>query len=309
MLKTHYFKGVFLVCLASLFWSSAGLFIKLVELPALQIAMYRSLIAGLFFLIYISFQWRKAASSFRLNRSALITAIFYTGTVSLFVIANKLTTSANAVFLQYTAPVYVILISYFVLRERMYVLELVTVAACMVGMVLFFFEEEKSTAFLGNIIGVLSGAAFALLQVYVKKTGTQEGDLDLKGILNLTLGNAMTVLFMLAIITGSMLMENRSPFLQQLTGAGFFIDIKDALGLIFLGVIQLGMGYLCFIKAVKHISYVEVSIYTLLEPICNPLWTFLGTGEMPGTWALIGGGIVLTAITINSIFTSKVQEG
>ncbi|MBX7152767.1 DMT family transporter [bacterium] len=315
MLKNDYFKGVFFICLAALFWSSAGLMIKWVQLPSLQIALFRSLIAGIFLGGYIFFQikFRKIPFTMYFNKWALITAICYTFTVSLFVMANKLTTSANAVFLQYTSPVTVILVSYFILKERIYFLEIVTVAVCLVGMALFFADEEKSTALIGNIIGMLSGVAFALLQVSVKRSEehAQAGDVttdqrvsDLRGVYHLMLGNAMTVVVLFIAITVLMQTSSGGP-LAGIAGEEFNLGSNDVLGLLFLGVIQLGCGYLCFAKGVHYISNVEIAIYTLLEPICNPIWTFLGTGEVPGFWAVIGGMLVLGAMMVNSVFGRK----
>lgn len=315
MLKNDYFKGVFFICLAALFWSSAGLVIKWVQLPSLQIALFRSLIAGIFLGGYIFFQIRFKKIPFKMyfNKWALITAICYTFTVSLFVMANKLTTSANAVFLQYTSPVTVILVSYFVLKERIYILEIITVAVCLAGMALFFADEEKSTALVGNIIGMLSGVAFALLQISVKRseehaqagnTAIDQRVSDLRGVYHLMLGNAMTVIVLMTVITTLMQADAEGP-LAALAGNEFTLTSSDMLGLLFLGVVQLGCGYLCFAKGVHYISNVEIAIYTLLEPICNPIWTFLGTGEIPGFWAVIGGMLVLGAMVINSVFGRK----
>jgi drug/metabolite transporter (DMT)-like permease len=91
-------------------------------------------------------------------------------------------------------------------------------------------------------------------------------------------------------------------------GNDFHLTSRDISGLLFLGIFQLGFGYLFFAKGAKFISSVEIAIYTLLEPICNPLWTFLGTGEIPGFWPLVGGGLVLSAMVINSVFKKNENE-
>lgn len=309
MITTHYFRGVFLICMAALCWSSAGLLIKIVELPPVQIAMYRSFIAGTFLIGYILYQRRKSPFAFHITKWTVITGTCYVFTVSLFVIANKLTTSANAVFLQFTAPVYVILISYFILREKIYAVEIATVFICLGGMMLFFMEEEKSTALAGNIFGILSGVAFAFLQFSIKKTemaaaAESAEQRDLRAVFNLAFGNAMTVALLgitMALIYAASVSTSSSP-LFSIFGNGFYITRNDILGLLFLGVFQLGLGYLFFAKGAKYISSVEIAIYTLLEPILNPLWTFLGTGETPGFWAIVGGGLVLTAIVVNTLF-------
>lgn len=302
---SSYFKGIIFICLAALFWSSAGLMIKIVNLPAIQIALFRSLFAGLFLGAYIFFNRRHWAPGI-LTWSALRTALFYMGTVTLFVLANKMTTSANAVFLQYTAPVYVILISYFFFREKVSITEIATVGFCLAGMMLFFFEEEKSSSFLGNIIGILSGIAFALLQISVKRAEKSQVHSDdpeaaeLKGMAHLALGNVVTVVVLLMVVGIAMSAELPS-FWQTLTGTSIHLTPRDLGGLLFLGIFQLGCGYLFFAKGARHISSVEIAIYTLLEPVCNPIWTFLGTGEIPGTLAIIGGLVILLAMVVNAI--------
>lgn len=279
--------------------------IKIVNLPAIQIALFRSLVAGLFLGGYIIWQ-RHHWTPVILTSGAMRTAFFYMGTVTLFVLANKLTTSANAVFLQYTAPVYVILISYFFFREKVSAAEIATVAFCLAGMALFFVEEEKSASFIGNIIGILSGVAFALLQISVKRAEKAEvssGDSkasELKGMGHLVLGNIITVVVLLIVI-GIAFSAELPPFWQTLTGTTLHLTLRDIAGLLFLGIFQLGFGYLFFAKGARHISSVEIAIYTLLEPVCNPVWTFLGTGEIPGAWAIVGGLIIVLAMVVNAL--------
>lgn len=311
MSQNHYLRGVAFICLAALCWSSAGLLIKIINLPPVQIAFYRSFVAGIFLFGYVLFQKKKwnIPFEFRITRWSLITALCYVFTVSLFVIANKLTTSANAVFLQFTAPVYVILISFFILKEKIFAVEIATVFICLGGMMLLFIDEEKSTALAGNIFGILSGVAFAFLQISVKKSGQNvpeqtEAQSDLRAIFNLAFGNSVTVAVLgmaIAVVYLSSVSSVHSP-LFSIFGDGFSITTNDILGLIFLGIFQLGLGYLFFAKGAKYISNVEIAIYTLLEPILNPFWTFLGTGEIPGFWGIIGGCLVLSAILVNTLF-------
>lgn len=311
MSQSHYFRGVLLICLAALCWSSAGLLIKIVNLPPVQIAWYRSFIAGIFLLGYIVYRKKRGniPFEFRITKWSLITALCYVFTVSLFVIANKLTTSANAVFLQFTAPVYIILITYFILKEKIYAVEIATVFICLGGMMLLFIDKEKSTALAGNIFGILSGIAFAFLQISVKKSESSVSiqlspENDLRAIFNLAFGNAATVAFLgiaVTVVYASSTSSAASP-LYSIFGEGFAMTSSDVFGLVFLGVFQLGMGYLFFAKGAKYISNVEIAIYTLLEPILNPCWTFLGTGEIPGFWAIIGGCLVLSAIVVNTFF-------
>jgi drug/metabolite transporter, DME family len=315
-MNRNYLKGIIFIMLAALFWSSAGLMIKISTLSPLQIAFYRSLIAGIFLLGVLFWNRYRYRLRFRfsIDRWSLLTAVCYTGTVTLFVTANKLTTAANAVFLQYMAPAYVIMISYLFLKERIYFHEVLTVILCLAGMGLFFIEAEKSTAVIGNIIGILSGIAFALLQLFVKRTENQSdqsgmnGDpqkrKEIRATYNISLGNLMTVLLIgVIIIIVSLATDGSGTSLSasEAVISAFSITMQDFYILLFLGICQLGLGYVFFTKGVHYISSVEVSIYTLLEPICNPVWTFLGTGEQPGIWAMVGGALVLVSLVINSV--------
>lgn len=313
MSKTSYLRGVALIVLAALCWSSAGLLIKLIQLPPLEIALYRSLVAGVFLLGYVTWLSRQTrpAGLFKITRHTWLTAVFYMLTVTLFVTANKLTTSANAVFLQYTSPVYVIVISYFFLKERVELAEILVVVVCLGGMVLFFLEEDTSASILGNGIGILSGVAFAMLQITVRKNETTESEGDpashaIRSTFNLAFGNVFTVV-VLAVLVGFSAVADWQP-LTSVAGANLHMTLRDVAGLLILGVFQLGLGYLFFARGAKLISSVEISIYTLIEPISNPFWTFLGTGEKPGVYAIGGGALVLTAILLNTLFEKKKME-
>lgn len=311
MSQSHYFRGVLLICLSALCWSSAGLLIKIISLPPIQIALYRSFVAGVFLTGYVVYSKKKfnIPFQFTITRWSVITALCYVFTVSLFVIANKLTTSANAVFLQYTAPIYVILITFFILKEKVYAVEIATVFICLGGMMLLFMDEEKSTALAGNIFGILSGIAFAILQISVKKSeqnasAPMTAQSNISGIFNLAFGNIVTVVVLgiaVTVVYALSASYSTSP-LFSIFGNSFSLTSSDIFGLVFLGVFQLGLGYLFFAKGAKYISNVEIAIYTLLEPILNPVWTFLGTGEFPGFWAILGGGLVLSAIVVNTVF-------
>lgn len=313
MNNASYLRGVTYVVLAALCWSSAGLLIKLIHLPPLQIALFRSLIAGVFLMAYVGWLSRAVRwdGLFRITRHTLITAFLYMLTVTLFVTANKLTTSANAVFLQYTAPVYVIVVSYFFLKERVFLAEIVVIVVCLGGMVLFFFEEDKSASIVGNVVGILSGVAFALLQIAVRinepaRMRTDPAPEAIRSTFNLAFGNGVTVM-VLAILVGLSSMGTWD-FLESTAGTAIVMSSSDLVGLLILGVFQLGLGYLFFAKGAKMISSVEVSIYTLLEPVSNPVWTFLGTGERPGYHALGGAVLVLSAIVLNTLWERKKME-
>lgn len=248
-------------------WSLGGLLIKSVNSNPLAIAGMRSGISALLILI--------AAGKPKLNWSfaQIGAALSYTATVFLFVAANKNTTAANAILIQYTAPVYVALLSAWLLKEKVKVLDWLTIAAALGGMVLFFVDDINLDGVLGNIFAALSGVAFGLFAVFMRMQK------DGSPISSVLLGNIITAVIGI-------------PFI--------FRDVPDQKGwlcLVILGVVQLGLPYILYSKAIKHVTALEASLIPVIEPILNPVWVFLFLGETPGSWAFLGGLVVIAAIT------------
>lgn len=250
---------------AAVLWSTAGAAIKLCNLSAWQIAGGRSLVAGVFLFIVLRDARRRP------DRTTLAVALAYAGTVVLFVLANKLTTSANAIFLQDTAPGWVLLLSPWLLRERPTRGEVLSLPVYAVGLALFFLDELSPGQVAGNIVALTSGVAFALCIVGLRHAGS-------RGPAALVWGNAIAV-----AVTVPLWFSGPAP--TQLD-----------LGLVaYLGVFQLGLAYLLFSRGLLHTPAVEASLLALLEPVLNPIWAFVLAGETPGPWALAGGAIILGA--------------
>lgn len=241
--------------------------VKSVDWHPLAIAGARSGIAAV--VIWAAFH----KSPLTFNRSQLTGALAYTATVILFVAATKLTTAANAILLQYTAPVWVAILGAWLLKEKATLQDWVTIAVVLGGMVLFFLDKVSAGGTLGNIMAVASGFTLALMAVSMRrqKEGSPFG--------SILLGNVLTFLIGLPVILTS------SPAPGGWTG------------LILLGVFQLGLSYVLYSVAIKHVKALEATIITVIEPILNPLWVFLLLGEVPGPWALIGGLVILAALT------------
>ncbi|NLW56932.1 MAG: EamA family transporter [Firmicutes bacterium] len=267
-------KAVFLLVCTATLWSTSGLLIKIVNWNPLAIAGVRSAIAALLIGAYV----KKP----KLNRSLVQwgAALAYAMTVILFVVANKLTTSANVILLQYTAPVYGAIFAWFILGERTTWLDWLTIVIVFSGMGLFFKEELAPGAFWGNILAVLSGVSFALVAVLLRK---QKDGLPVESVL---LGNLITAVVAI-------------PFMR-----GPYPDLSGWGALVFMGLIQLGLSYILYTQALKHVTAMEGILIPLLEPILNPIWVLLFTGEKPGSWALVGGAIVLVAVTARSIIST-----
>ena len=270
-------RAIFFLIIAALLWSSGGLLIKLVAWNPIAIAGTRSAIAAL---VMLAFRRRMR---FNWGPSQLGGAFCYAATVILFVAANKLTTAANAILLQYTAPIYVALASYWFLRERITRADLLAIGAAIGGMTLFFLDDLSMGGLWGNIVSILSGIAFAGTALFLRKQK------DSSPLESLFLGNIVTFLIGLPFILRS------SP-----NAAGW-------LGLVLLGVFQLGCSYILYAEAIKHVTALEAILIPILEPVLNPIWVFLMLSERPGKWAICGGIIVLTAVTLRCL--SSLRRG
>jgi len=268
--KGHY-CGVGLALGAGLLWSLGGLLIKSVDWNPLAIAGARSAIASVLLFAVLRrprFTW---------SRAQLGGALAYAATVILFVAANKLTTAANAILLQYTAPIYTALLGARFLGERVSRSDWAAIAIVLSGVMLFFMDQLTFGGLAGNLVALASGLSFALLGVFLRKQKDQSA---LESVLA---GNIMTALIGL-------------PFMFHGAPGG-----QSWLGLILLGVFQLGLSYVLYTEALKRIQALEGILIASIEPILNPLWVFLVLGERPGPWALIGGAIVLIAVTGRSL--------
>jgi len=262
---------------AALCWSLGGLLIKSVIWPPLAVAGGRGLIAAAFLAVF--------APRFRFTWSAtqIGGAFAYAGTTVLFVTANKLTTAANAILLQYTAPVWVALLGAWFLGERATRADWSTILVVFGGMALFFCDDLRFTGFAGNFAGLASGVAFALMTLLMRKQK------DTSAVESIFLGN------LIAGVIGL-------PFMLKgglLPGAGSWI----ALGL--LGVVQLGLSYLLYARAIRHVTALEAVLIPVIEPILNPLWVLLMLGERPGPLSLLGGVIVLGAVTLRALHSLR----
>ncbi len=262
--------AVLAVAAAALLWSSGGLFIKLAPMPAMAVACGRSLIAGVFYLALLRPNLRAARGS---------TAAAYAGCIITFVTATKLTTAANAIFLQYTAPAYVLLLSPFVLRERLRPIDLACVILSLLGLSLFFVDKVEPGQTLGNILGIVSGIFFALNIVLLRR---DQGD----ALASMTLGNLVAAAVTLPFALGSL------PALLTPLGAGV---------LLYLGIVQLGLAYWLFARGVRLVPAAEASIISMLEPIFNPIWVLLFWGERPGPWAVAGGVVVIASVALRTV--------
>lgn len=268
-------KAIIFLILTALLWSAAGLLIKLVSWNSIAIAGGRSAIAALMMLSII----RRPKIKFNLN--LVCGACMYAATVILFVASNKLTTAANAILLQYTAPVYIAIFGAWILKERTRLLDWITIIIVLGGMVLFFFDDLSRGNLLGNILAILSGVSFAFLVIFMRK---QKDEAPIESAF---WGNVLTALIGI-------------PFM--ITGG--LPDRSSLIGLLLLGVFQLGLSYILYSYAIKHVSALEGILVPIIEPIFNPLWVLIAFGEKPGKWSLVGGFVVIAAIVLRGVINA-----
>ena len=206
------------------------------------------------------------------SRAQIGGAIGYALTVVLFVFATRMTTAANAIFLQYTAPIYVALIGRWYLGERASSVDWLVIFVALIGIALFFFDRLTTAGFWGNIVALGSGLAFASVALCLRKE--KEGS----PVAAIILGNMVVALAGL-------------PFMfQHSLGAG------GGWRLLLLGTVQLGLPYVLYATAIKSVTALEATLIPLLEPVLNPLWVMLALGERPGPWAIVGAALVLIAV-------------
>jgi len=192
--------------------------------------------------------------------------------------------AANAILLQFTAPIYVAFLAAWLLKEKTRLYDWLTVFVVIGGMGLFFLDNLSMQGVWGNLIAAASGVTFALFTVFMRM---QKDGSPLESVL---LGNILTALIGLPFLS-----------LAMPTSNGWLL-------LVGLGVVQLGIPYILFSRAIKHATALEAILIPIIEPLLNPLWVFLILGETPGMFALAGGVIVMAAVTTRCVMAVMAEE-
>jgi drug/metabolite transporter (DMT)-like permease len=267
-------KGIIAVLIAAVLWSSGGILIKLVTLHPMQISFFRGIFAALVFAII----FRKKAFIF--NWMTFVNGIFYAAILILFVIATKLTTAANAIFLQYTAPIYVLVFEPLINKTEFKRINVITIFVCFVGMILFFMGELSFTHFEGNIVALLSGIAFAAFLIGMRNNKHEYQ------FSTIFYGNIIITLICLPLL-----------------GSFEVLKMTDLLMVAFLGIFQIGIAYAIFTYGLKRVFAIEASLIGMIEPVLNPVWVLIWYGEVPSFPAIIGGVIIISAIALRTFIT------
>jgi drug/metabolite transporter (DMT)-like permease len=265
-------RSVLQVVAAALCWSLAGVLIKGIAWPPLAIAGGRGLIAAFFLLA------TNRGLRFHFSRAQVLGAVAYAACTVTFCVATKLTTAANAILLQYTAPAWIALFGAWFLGERATRADWLMIAAALGGMVLFFRDGLEFGHAAGDALGLFSGVCFAAMIMALRRQK------DTSASESIILGNLLAFVIGLPWIV-------RAPALS----------LNGWVLLALLGLVQLGVSYWLYARAIRHVTALEGALIPVIEPVLNPVWVLIATSEKPAPLALVGGGIVLTAVTLRAV--------
>ncbi len=271
-------KAILYLALAAILWSTSGLFVKILDWQPISILAGRSIFASIVFLIYL----RRIPTRFSMWQ--LLAAGMFILTQFLFVTSTKMTTAANAIFLQYTAPIYVVLLAFWFLREKPSRTDWLSMLIIFLGLTLFFGDKLSTDGFYGNLLAILSGVTSAVMMVSFRaqKNGNPAESNLIAFLLTATLG---------------------FPFVMKETWT-----LTNWSILAFLGVFQIGLAFIFFTQGIKHIPALEANLIGTLEPVLNPIWVFLFYGESMGAFALIGGLVVLGGVTLSAVGSAQTAK-
>jgi drug/metabolite transporter (DMT)-like permease len=268
------------VLAAALLWSTGGLFIKWTKLSGLELSFYRCFFAA----IVVALFTRR--EGFGINRIMAVASVLYAVLLILFVLATKQTTAANAIFLQYTAPVYLLILEPLIYKEKFRSRDLITVLVCVGGMALFFVGKLRPQDVTGNVLALASGLCFALYFLLLRHPKAREVNRASSVIYGNLLAALITVPFGLRA-------------LDQL-------DRFDWFSVLYLGLVQIGLAYTLFTTAMaRGVRSLDAGIIGYTEPVLNPVWVFLFLGETPSGWAMLGGTIIIAAVVVHMTLDTR----
>ena len=280
MKKEH--VGIMQMIVCAVLWSIAGIFMKRLPWHGFAIASLRSLIAGLTIAAYMTIMRYR----FFLNRRTLVAGFFTGVTYICFATANKLTTAANTIVLQFTNPVFIVLFSALFLKQKIRRGDLVVVLTVLAGITLFFFDQLDPSTIAGNFVAIAAGVFMACTYLTI-------GNIELEERFSaIVIGQAVAFLFGLPTV-----LTTRPP-----------MNESTIFCILVLGVFQLGISYILYVKASATCPALACALLGAIEPLLNPVWVMIFDGETPGLFALIGGVIVIVAVTAWCIWDGKQKE-
>jgi drug/metabolite transporter, DME family len=272
-----------LVLGAALLWSTGGLFIKANNLTPYELSCGRALFAA----ATVALLTRR--EGFGLNVVTCVASVIYAALLLLFVIATKLTTAANAIFLQYTAPIYILLLEPLLYRERYRWQDFVVVACCLAGMSLFFVGKLRAEDIEGNLAALGSGICFAGFYLLLRHPRARR------------VNRASSVIY------GNLLLGFLT--LPALVAGAAQLSVRNVEVMAYLGVVQIGVAYtLLTLGVARGVKSLDASIIGYIEPVLNPIWVFLFLGERPAPWALVGGALIILAVLAHTLWSARTRR-
>jgi len=268
-------KAIIFLVVCAILWSTSGVLVKVIDWQPPAILAGRALFTSLLFLAYL----RRLPT--RLTRWKVMAAVAAFLTQFLFVTSTKLTTAANAIFLQYTAPIYVVLLGFWLLREKPTRTDWISMFIVFLGLLLFFGDKLSTSGFYGNLLAVLSGITSAVMVVSFR---AQKDGIPAESVLIVSLFTAVFGF----------------PFILRETWT-----LTNWLIIAFLGLFQIGLAFILFTQAIKHIPALEANLIGTLEPVLNPIWVFLFLGESMGSFAFMGALVVLAGVIFNAVGSAR----
>ena len=275
-------KAILQMLTCAALWSIAGIFIKLIPWNAFAISSLRSLFAGITVLAFIFYNKYKIIINRRTLTAGVLMSLVYTA----FVAANKLTTAANAIVLQFTAPLFIVVFSAVLFKQKIKRADITAVICTMLGISMFFFDKLEGGYLTGNLVAILAGALMGGMYMAIGKTDGEERY------------SAILIGQLCAFLIGLPFVVSTKPELSAL----------PVLYIIILGVFQLGIPYILYGMASEYCPPLACSLLGAVEPLLNPVWVLIFDGERPGVYALIGGVIVVLSVTLWCAFGNKVEE-
>lgn len=266
-------------------WSTSGIIMKFINWNAFLIAGGRAV----FSTSIIAVSTIKTGHKLKITKMGLWAALLSFLNVNCFIAANKLTTAANSIVLQYTAPIFVLIITAFILKKKLKVYEYASVFLALAGMILFFMDDMDMNGMLGNLLAVTSGFFMGIMMVL-------NGQIEDEGerMTSILIGHGSVAV--IGVPIGLILTD-----VQAITG-------REILLVVFLGLFQLGIPYILYGKAAGMISAVACSLISMIEPMLNPVWVALFYDEVPGRWALVGAIIIIGAVVMYSVLDRDPEE-
>lgn len=271
-------RAILQIIIAAMLLSTGGIILKFIDMPSMAIAGSRAIFSAAVVWLYV----RKPR--FTYSKAQISGAICYSSMVILFIVANKLTTAANAIILQFTAPIWVAILGAMILKEKPRWYDIIAIIFTGAGMLLFFLDDMGGGSAAGNVVAVISGIALAGVTISLRfqKDGSPVETTLLGHLITIAIG---------------------VPFI---VGATF--NLQNIIGIFLLGTFQLGLAYIFYSLAIKHLTAMETILIMVLEPILNPIWVFLYNGERPGVISLLGGIIVVGTIVWRGFISSRYYQ-